>query len=218
MEVPRSIGLLLRASRAPWSVARRLLLLHPFFRFVKETENTQTPATLENWIVQNVVMRNTGPYWPIHPSSKVSNWRNVLAGVETSPGMMGGCYISAMDKIYIGDYTQIAPNVGIISGNHRAEDNRQFVLGEVRIGAYCWIGMGAVILPGVTLGDFTVVAAGAVVTKSFPDGYCVVGGVPAAKIKDLKRDECVRHKSEHEYHGFIPKQQFEAFRKRHLNV
>ena len=42
--------------------------------------------------------------------------------------------------------------------------------------------MNAVVLPGVVLGDNTVVAAGAVVTKSFPDGYCTVAGVPARVI------------------------------------
>lgn len=46
----------------------------------------------------------------------------------------------------------------------------------VRIGRKCWIGMNAVILPGVTLGDHTVVGAGAVVSRSFPEGHCIVAG------------------------------------------
>ena len=41
------------------------------------------------------------------------------------------------------------------------------------------------ILPGVTLGDNTIVGAGAVVTKSFPEGHCVIAGNPARKIKDI---------------------------------
>lgn len=57
------------------------------------------------------------------------------------------------------------------------------------IGRNCWIGMNAVILPGVKLGDYTIVGAGAVVTHSFPEGYCVIGGVPAKKIKDLDKDK-----------------------------
>ena len=218
MELPKSIELVARASRLPWWMAKKALLRHPFFRFVEETADTQTPATLEQWFVQTILTQNTGPYWPVHPSSTITNWRNVLAGIETSPGMMSGCYIAALDKIYIGDYTQIAPNVGIISGNHLPEDNRQYVLGEVRIGAYCWIGMGAVILPGVTLGDFTVVGAGAVVSRSEPNGHCVLAGTPARKVRDLDPAKCVRHRSQHEYHGFIPKARFEEFRRRHLHV
>jgi acetyltransferase-like isoleucine patch superfamily enzyme len=58
------------------------------------------------------------------------------------------------------------------------------------IGRFCWMGMGAVILPGVSLGDFTIVGAGAIVTVSFPEGHCVIAGNPARVIKQLNRKEC----------------------------
>jgi acetyltransferase-like isoleucine patch superfamily enzyme len=50
--------------------------------------------------------------------------------------------------------------------------------------------MGAVILPSVQLGDFTIVGAGAVVTKSFEEGYCVIAGNPARVIRQLNKEEC----------------------------
>jgi acetyltransferase-like isoleucine patch superfamily enzyme len=50
--------------------------------------------------------------------------------------------------------------------------------------------MGAVILPGVKLADFTIVGAGAIITKSFPEGYCIIAGNPARIIKHLNKDEC----------------------------
>lgn len=142
----------------------------------------------------------------------------MLIGIETSPGYMPGCYIQGMGKLYIGDYTQIGPNVGIITGNHALGDNRHHTNSEVHIGRYCWLGMGSVILPGVTLGDYTITAAGAIVTQSFPDGYCVLAGIPAKVIKKLDPAECVFHKSEFEYHGYIHTSEFEAFRKANLNV
>ncbi|MDF3838763.1 acyltransferase [Cupriavidus basilensis] len=88
--------------------------------------------------------------------------------------------------IHIGRGTYIGPNVGIITANHKlgdldAHDNSQ----DVVIGDKCWIGMNAVILPGVVLGSGTVVAAGSIVNKSFPDGDCVIGGVPAKIVKNL---------------------------------
>jgi acetyltransferase-like isoleucine patch superfamily enzyme len=219
---PDTQNLLLRLARRlvslPRAIARRCLTPLPAFTFIEETRNTQTPISFDTWWQQQVLGINRGPYWPVHPSSTVAGWRNILAGIETSPGATGGCYIQALGKIFVGDYTQIAPNVGLISSNHVVTDNRKHVLGTIRIGAYGWIGFGAVVLPGVELGDFTIVGANAVVTKSFPEGYCVIGGNPAKLIRRLDPAKCVRHVSPHEYHGYIPKAKFEEFRKRNLLV
>lgn len=78
----------------------------------------------------------------------------------------------------------MAPNVGIITTNHDILDPGKHVPGKpIVIGDNCWVAMNAVILPGVVLGNGTIVAAGSVVTKSFPQGRCVIGGVPAKVIK-----------------------------------
>jgi acetyltransferase-like isoleucine patch superfamily enzyme len=194
-----------------------VLLLIPAFKFIKETRNTQTPITFLTWFLQRVVGINYGPYWPMHFSSTlVGGWRNVCAGIEVSPGLSHGCYIQALGKIKIGDYTQIAPNVGIISSNHSVEDNSKHVENSVEIGRYCWIGMGVVILPGVVLGDYTIVGAGSIVTKSFKEGYCVIAGNPAKPIRQLDPRKCTFHKSSFEYNGYIPAEKFEAFRKKYL--
>ena len=58
----------------------------------------------------------------------------------------------------------------------------------------------------------------AVVTKSFPEGFAVLTGVPARPIRRLDPKTCLRHRSQYEYHGFIPKNEFAAFRKQELNV
>ena len=190
----------------------------PYFKFIKETKHTQTPATFSLWFTQRILGYNRFAYWPVSPKSYVSNPRNIYAGIETAPGLMPGCYIQGLGKIYIGDYTQIAPNVGIISANHDLQDNREHVYKEVRIGKYCWLGMGCLIMPGVTIGDYTIVAAGSVVTKSIEEGFCVIGGNPAKLIKKLDKERCVFHKSKYEYNGYIPAYKFEKFRRRHLNV
>ena len=188
-----------------------------FLRVFYETRNTQTPITFSMWFSQKVLGRNYEAYWPIHKTSTVSGVRNIIAGVEVSPGMSPGCYIQGIGKIAIGDYTQIAPNVGIISANHELTDNRKHDVKSVKIGKYCWLGMGTVVLPGVVLGDYTVVAAGAIVSKSFPDGYCVIGGNPAKILKTLNKDECVEHKSKYEYCGYVKKKNFEKYAKQYLN-
>ena len=81
--------------------------------------------------------------------------------------------------IYIGDYTMIGPNVTIATGTHPIlpalrENFYQFNM-PVRIGRNCWLGAGAIILPGVTIGDNVVVGAGSVVTHDLPDNVVAVG-------------------------------------------
>ena len=189
-----------------------------FLRIFYETRSTQTPITFSTWFNQKILGRNYEAYFPIHKTSTVTNIRNIIAGVEVSPGYSHGCYIQGIGKIEIGDYTQIAPNVGIISANHELTDNRKHIVKSVKIGKYCWMGMGAIILPGIVLGDYTVVAAGAIVTKSFPEGYCLIGGNPAKILKTLDKNECVEHKSKYEYCGYIKKKNFKKYSKRFLNV
>jgi acetyltransferase-like isoleucine patch superfamily enzyme len=103
-------------------------------------------------------------------------------------------YLSGM--ISIGSDCLFGPNVTIMSGEHVIEDRRPIRVQDteylanhghprhkpVSIGEDCWIGVNAVILPGVTLGNGCVVAAGAVVTSSFSE-YSIVGGVPARLLK-----------------------------------
>lgn len=204
--------------RLPGFVIEKTLSRHPSFRFLNETRGTQTPITFTEWFRQEVRGINRGPYWPVHPSSMVTNWRNVLAGVETSPGQMPGCYIQALGPVILGDYTQVGPHVSIISSNHKLEDLREHDIGRVEIGEYCWLGAGSVILPNVVLGPFTIVGAGSVVTKSFSEGYAVIVGNPARKVRNLDTARCIRHVSDHEYHGFVPKKDFPLFRARELKV
>ncbi|MBQ8911325.1 MAG: sugar O-acetyltransferase, partial [Clostridia bacterium] len=81
--------------------------------------------------------------------------------------------------IYIGDYTMIGPNVTIATAGHPVDpDLRRKGLKynlPVRIGRNCWLGAGAVVLPGVTIGDDTVIGASSVVTKDLPSGMVAVG-------------------------------------------
>lgn len=196
----------------------RLLPLFSKYSFFSETADTQTPISFNMWYNQKIKGHCRDAYWPVHKNSVVTDPQNVYCGIETSPGYSPGNYIQAKGKIYIGDYTQIAANVGIISSNHVLEDNRKHNFQEVHIGKYCWIGMGAIILPGVVLGNYTIVGAGSVVTKSFPDGYCVLAGNPANRIKELDKEKCIFHKSSHEYNGYINHAQFENYRKLNLNV
>lgn len=82
-------------------------------------------------------------------------------------------------EIYIGDYTMIGPNVTIATAGHPVlpelrQEAYQFNI-PVHIGKNVWIGAGVIILPGVTVGDNTVIGAGSIVTKDIPSDVVAVG-------------------------------------------
>lgn len=192
----------------------------PHFRFIRETTDYQGYVNFEFWFKQKILNwgGNKKAYWPVHWTSKVYDVENILVGIDAYPGIMNGCYITGRGGLSIGDYTQIAPNVIIVTANHDPYDTRNHITAPVKIGRYCWIGAGAKIMPGVELGDWTVVGAGAVVTSSFPEGHCIIGGVPARKLKDLEKEKCIPFQFRHSYRGYIRQDRFETFRKKKLKV
>ncbi len=81
--------------------------------------------------------------------------------------------------IYVGDFTMFGPNVTVATAGHPIlpelrEQVYQYNF-PVHIGRNCWIGAGAVIVPGVSIGDNTVIGAGSVVTKDIPSDVVAVG-------------------------------------------
>jgi galactoside O-acetyltransferase len=81
--------------------------------------------------------------------------------------------------IYIGDYTMLGPNVTLATAGHPIhpelrQKGLQYNM-PVRIGCNCWLGAGVIVMPGVTIGDNTVIGAGSVVTKDIPSGVVAVG-------------------------------------------
>ena len=99
-----------------------------------------------------------------------------------------GCTAVVVGGVEIGDDVMIGPNVQLISGGHSLDPaTRRSVstCAPVRIGRGAWVGAGATILPGVTVGEDAVVAAGAVVTRDVAP-RTLVGGVPAGVIRELQ--------------------------------
>jgi acetyltransferase-like isoleucine patch superfamily enzyme len=93
-----------------------------------------------------------------------------------------------MDRggITIEDNVLIGPKVNLITTNHpiNPAERRATISNPILIKKGAWIGVGATILPGVTVGENAIVAAGAVVSKDVPDN-AIVGGVPAKFIKSI---------------------------------
>ena len=101
-----------------------------------------------------------------------------------------GCKFQDQGGIFIGDGALIGHNVVLATLNHAAspKDRGSMIPAPIRIGKNVWVGANAVILPGVTIGDGAIVAAGAVVNRDVPENT-VVGGVPAKVIRTIHEEE-----------------------------
>ena len=97
-----------------------------------------------------------------------------------------GCHFQDQGGIIIGDGTLIGHNVVLATLNHgfRPEDRGTLYPAPIIIGKNVWLGSNATILPGITIGKNSIIAAGAVVTKDVPENV-ITGGNPAKIIKRI---------------------------------
>ena len=125
----------------------------------------------------------------VGPGFNCDNGNNIHVGDR----FLANFNVTILDirEVNIGNDVMIGPGTCIITVNHplspKGRRNHLGIAKPVNIGNDVWIGANCTILPGVTIGNNVVVAAGAVVTKDVPDN-CVVGGVPAKKIRDIEND------------------------------
>lgn len=202
------------------SIKKVIKVLIPFYSsFVKSASSGVHNQSYWNYIRFRLIGscgRGVG-YYPVHPTCTIANARKVYVGCNASIARPG-CYIQGAGTVHFGDYVRLAPNVGILSANHDLYDQRKYNAAPIVIGDYSWIGMNSIVTAGVVLGPRTIVAAGAVVTKSFPDGFCILAGVPAKVVKYLDKECFQPWHLENEYYGYIPKEKFESVRTKYLDI
>ena len=116
---------------------------------------------------------------------------NAVGDVTIGDNTRIGIHCTLIGPVCIGTNVNLAQGITVTALNHNFADTNRRIdeqgisTNPVVIGDDVWIGANAVILPGVTIGRHVVVAAGAVVTKDVPS-YCVVAGVPAKVIKEVR--------------------------------
>jgi len=153
------------------------------------------------WVLRSIVWQKIFGFnrqipWPVSPFVTISNPNNIKFDVDNLDNFQyfGNYFQNYYGLIIIGKGTYIAPNVGIITSDHDPQNLVNYLPPEnVIIGENCWIGMNAMILPGVILGDYTIVGAGAVVTKSFQEGNVIIAGNPAKIIKKINKTDNSLH-------------------------
>lgn len=139
------------------------------------------------WLAQRILRINSHVKWPVHPSSVFNSPYNITRKSVLTYFYSPNLYIQAANGIIVGNNLQVGPGVSLISANHDLLDYDKHISEDaIQLGDDCWLGANVIILPGVKLGNHVVVAAGAVVSKSFNEDNILIGGVPAKKIKTLE--------------------------------
>lgn len=145
--------------------------------------NHTMPYTEEyNALVKELFKGNIGESSRVMPPMTVIRGNNVKIGRNVV--VMNNALFMAAGGITIEDDVLVAANAQLISNNHDLHDHAVLTCKPVLLKRNCWIGAGATILPGVTVGENAVIGAGAVVTKDV-EANTVVGGNPARVIKRL---------------------------------
>ena len=120
---------------------------------------------------------------PLH-----ANWGG--KHVHFGKGVYANFNLTLVDDthIYVGDYTMLGPNVVLATAGHPILPELRPLAYQynmpVHIGKNCWLGAGVIVLPGVTIGDNSVIGAGSVVTKDIPANVVAVGN-PCRVLREI---------------------------------
>lgn len=151
--------------------------------------NTQyhTPEELRE-IMGRLIGKKLDRSFRMFPPFYTDFGKNITIGKDVF--INSGCHFQDQGGIEIGDGALIGHNVVLATINHdlKPRKNRKNHYAPIKIGTRVWIGSNATILPGVTIGDYAVVAAGAVVTRDVP-AMTIVGGVPAKVLKVVQEEK-----------------------------
>lgn len=140
---------------------------------------------LKMGINQKLFGYNKNVPWPVHPTSIVKCSEKIQY-ISKAPGTAIGCYLDGRNGIIMEENVWLGPRVSLISQNHDLNDYNQYIAEKpIIIRKNCLLTTNCVVLPGVELGEHTVVAAGAVVRDSFPEGNQLLAGNPAKVVKKL---------------------------------
>ena len=175
------------ASRPEWQAMFWDLCQEAIRLCMELNSNYHTPEEIRQ-IMSRLTGREVGEGFSLFPPFYTDFGKNIAIGRNVF--INSGCHFQDQGGIAIGDGALIGHNVVLATVNHalEPEKRRRNRYAPIRIGENVWIGSNATILPGVTLGDWAVVAAGAVVTKDVPP-MTVVGGVPARVLRTISEGE-----------------------------
>lgn len=126
----------------------------------------------------------------IEPDFRCEFGNNITIGNDVYINF--GCVILDCGQVTIGDNTLIGPNVGLFSGNHTTDAAERAAGGlipkPISIGSRVWLCGNVTVVPGVTIGDDTIIGAGSVVTHDIPSGV-IAAGNPCRVLREITEDD-----------------------------
>ena len=146
--------------------------------------------------IMKQLFKSVGSNVWIEPDFRCEFGKNISIGNDVYINF--GCVILDCGPVTIGNQVLIGPNVGIYNANHALDAQERMdgalIPGKISIGNRVWIGGGTIILPGVTIGDDTVIGAGSIVTHDIPSGVVAVGN-PCRVLRKLTDKDKVGYQS-----------------------
>lgn len=150
--------------------------------------NLLMPSEVGDQILKQLLGR-CGKKPHIEPHFKCDYGKNILIGDYFFAN--SNCIILDEAKVIIGDEVVFGPNVGLYTVNHPLDaisrEKGYEIAKPITIGNNVWLGANVIVLPGVTIGDRSVIAAGSVVTKDIPSD-CLAAGNPCQIIREIDQD------------------------------
>lgn len=150
---------------------------------MKLNNSYHTPEEIRG-LMSELTGKTVDESFRMHPPFYADFGKNITFGNNVF--VNSGCHFQDQGGIYIGDGSLIGHNVVLATLNHEFEPEKRGTMhpAAIVIGKNVWIGSSSTIVPGVTIGDGAVVAAGSVVTRVVPENT-IAGGVPARIIRTI---------------------------------
>lgn len=162
------------------------------FRAYNRTDDDETDARAQ---IMHDLFRQVGKNVWIEPDFRCEFGKNITIGDNVYINF--GCVILDCGLVVIGNSTLIGPNVGIFSGNHTLDAEERAAGGlvpkDIRIGERVWIGGNVSIVPGVSIGSNTIIAAGSVVTRDIPGGVLAAGN-PCRVLRPITSEDKIGYR------------------------
>ncbi len=153
------------------------------FKAYNKTEDEE--IELRNQIMQQLFKKVGKNVW-IEPDFRCEFGKNITIGDDVYINF--GCIILDCAEVRIGSHTLIGPNVGLYAANHSIDATERINGGcdskPIHIGKNVWLGGDVKVVPGVTIGDNTIIGTGSIVTKDIPSNVIAVGN-PCRVIREI---------------------------------